>query len=535
MQTSPPSSDPKAVSRVALAIAIALAASWAFAFHRLASWDPTAGVRNNPEGIEGFFFAPSGSSPTLLLILTAWLTFRRRHDLFAAMARPVSPLASVVGLIAILGATLLNVWAHYIDFLGLMIPSLSIMLLGGGLLLAGWRGALALLVPMLFLALAYPHPAVALNWVVFPMQLWTAEVTVWAIHLVGLPATLAGDLIFIPNGRVFQVIESCAGLRSVETLMMSSVVYAEIFGRRGIRAFILVFSAPLLGVLVNQIRVLSLVASPFSDIDPVHTAQGLAMIVVGVLSIAFLDFLLDKMPLKGPTRSWTQTTLSWRAESDTGLRLGLPRAAALCVLLAASGVATLVLPQWTSRPEPIPPVSALPAKLGDWRAAGLKLDEQFLGSVGVDQWVHRRYFQNEGDPGVQVFIGADNRLEPRMSLISDKTAVPGPGYTLLEFSRVSLGSEAREVDRLVFRQFRSDTIVYHCYLNVESLPAELVRSALALDRGPFRRPGRAVFARVSMQMPTSRDDWPRAEQRLEEIARFVDAELQKMQPVSRDR
>ena len=115
------------------------------------------------------------------------------------------------------------------------------------------------------------------------------------------------------SGKIFQVIESCAGLRSIETLMMSAVVYAEIFGRRGPHALILVVAAPLLGVLVNLIRVLSLVASPFSNIDPVHTLQGIAMIVVGVLLIAFLDFLLDKLlPPAHSRRSWTHTSFSWR-------------------------------------------------------------------------------------------------------------------------------------------------------------------------------------------------------------------------------
>ncbi len=531
-QPVPSSLISRPVTRNASLIAIALGASWAFAFHRLASWDPAAGVRNNPAGIEGFFFAPSGSSPTLLLILAAWLTIRRRHDLFAAMTLPQSLVASGLGLIAILSASLLSIWAHYVDFLGLMIPSLSLMLVGGGLLLGGWRGVLVLLPPALFLILAFPHPAVAVNWVIFPMQLWTAKITVWAIELVGLQAGLAGDLILIPNGRVFQVIESCAGLRSIETLMMSAVVYSEIFGRRGAHAFTLVVAAPLLGMLVNQIRVLSLVASPFSNIDPVHTAQGLAMIVLGVLSIAFLDYLLNRFPVAQFNRCWTHTTLSWRTESDEGLQLGMSRVLVLCVLLAVVGASTLALPLWSPRPERQQPLSSLSARLDDWRAAGLMLDEQFLGSVGFVQWVHRRYTVNQGDLGAEVFLGADDRLEPRMSLISDKTAVPGPGYTLLERTRIRLEPDGREVDRLLFRQFSSDTLVYHWYLAVDSLPTELLRSALALDRGPLRRPGRSVTARVSMQLPNSRAHRLLAEQQLSHLARLVDAELLPMQTLS---
>ena len=112
-----------------------------------------------------------------------------------------------------------------------------------------------------------------------------------------------------------------------------------------------------------------------------------------------------------------------------------------------------------------------------------------------------------------------------MSLISDKTAVPGPGYTLLEKTRIRLGADGREVERLHFRRFRHHTLVYHWYLGLDSMPTELLRSALALDRGPLRRPGRSVVVRVSSQMPDSRDHWKAAEQQLADLARLVDAEL----------
>ena len=115
-----------------------------------------------------------------------------------------------------------------------------------------------------------------------------------------------------------------------------------------------------------------------------------------------------------------------------------------------------------------------------------------------------------------------------MSLVSDKTAVPGPGYTLLEKRQIRLGGDGRDVERLLFRKFRSDTLVYHWYLAVDSLPTELLRSALALDRGPLRRPGRSITVRVSMQLPNSSAQRLLAEQQLTDLARLVDAELRPM-------
>jgi len=42
---------------------------------------------------------------------------------------------------------------------------------------------------------------------------------------------LMSDLILTPK-RIFQVIESCSGLRSIETLTMSAVLYSELFYRQ---------------------------------------------------------------------------------------------------------------------------------------------------------------------------------------------------------------------------------------------------------------------------------------------------------------
>ena len=253
------------------------------------------------------------------------------------------------------------------------------------------------------------------------------------------------------------------------------------------------------------------------------------MIVLGVLSIALLDFLLGKWLPQRFDRSWVRTVESWRPESDAGLREGMSRALAFCVLLAVVGVTTEVLPQWSTRTTRLRPLSAVPATLGDWRASGLKVDEEFLGSVGFAQSTHRRYFVNKGDQGAMVFVAANNRLEPRMSLISGKMAVPGPGYTLVEKTQIRLGMDGSEVDRLHLRRFGRDTLVYHWYLGVDSFSAELLRSALGLDRGPHRRPGRSVSARVSLQMPDSSADWPLVEQELADLAGLVDAELRVLQ------
>ena len=67
------------------------------------------------------------------------------------------------------------------------------------------------------------------------------------------------------------------------------------------------------------------------------------------------------------------------------------------------------------------------------------------------------------------------------------------------------------------------------YLGVEGLPTELVRSTFALDRGRWRRPGRAITARVSMQLSRDQAEWPEQEASLKEVARLVSQELARIE------
>ncbi len=312
----------------------------------------------------------------------------------------------------------------------------------------------------------------------------------------------------------------------METLAMSAVLYAEVFYRRGARAVLLILAAPVLGLIVNQARVLSLVLNPFSEFAAVHTAQGIAMLIAGVLAVAALDGLLGRLLPPRLRPSWTPTRLTAQ-DLTQGIRLGTPRILALCVLLCTVGASTLLLPPWWKRSAQLPLLSTLPVTLGEWKAAGLPLDEQFFGSVGFGEWVHRSYSRD--DSVAEVFLGSNNRMEPRMSLISPKTEIPGPGYTLLEKSRIELEPDGWPASRLVMDRHKP-VLVYHWYQGVDSFPWELFRSALALDRGPFRRPGRSVVVRVSTPLPRLRSERGKAESELLEFVGLLRAALARIAP-----
>src|SRR3972149_1025804 len=109
--------------------------------------------------------------------------------------------ASVMGLgvlaaLPLLGTGLaLYLWAHYVDATDLLLVSFLAFCLGSAALLSGARLAGEMAFPILFLAFAIPIPGVLTNHIVFPLQLWNAELSAQLLNAVGIPVVQEGDLI----------------------------------------------------------------------------------------------------------------------------------------------------------------------------------------------------------------------------------------------------------------------------------------------------------------------------------------------------
>jgi exosortase len=490
----------------ARAVVLALAAvAAAVAFRGLAELETPRGA--GLRGAEAFMFSPSGGSPLMIFGGTAWLLARRWDRIRAAVGQPPQRLAGAV-LLAIAAA--LCLWSQYTSHLPLLLPAFSCALLGSALWLGGVAAARATLLPAVFLLLATPVPGVLLNAVLYPVQLATVKSTTWLLNGVGLgPALASGDRIF-RSDAVFEVIESCSGVRTIETITMAAFLYHDLFFRSRLQSALIIGLAPLIGLVANQIRVLAIVLNPYSKFAAVHSAQGLVMIVVAVLMLAALDAALTRFLPPVPRR---RRRAAPRA-------VPLPRAVALAAALGGLAALTLVLPVWKPAPSSLPQLSSLPPELEGWRASGLKLDEEFFGSVTFSDWVHRRY--EKADHEIEVLIGADDRLDPRIDFDSPKAAVPGSGWKIAPDGAVDLGA-GRTAQRYIAEFQGNRQLVYLWTEGTSSRLDELVRAVLATDRSPLRRSGRGLLVRLATPLGTE----PRAvvEERLRGFTSVVDAAL----------
>ena len=487
-----------------MVLAVAAAAA-AIAFRGLAELEAPHGP--GLRGAEAFMFSPSGGSPIIIYGGTAWLLARRWDRIRSAIGQPPQRVAGVAMLLLSAAACL---WGQYTGQLSLLLPALSCALLGSALWLGGTAAARAVLLPAVFLLLATPVPGVLLNAVLYPIQLATVKTTTWLLNTIGLgPVISSGDRIF-RDGAVFEVIESCSGVRTVETILMAAFLYHDLFFRSRLQSMLIIGLAPLIGLVANQIRVVAIVLNPYSKFAAVHSAQGLVMIVAAVLMLAALDAALTRILPPVPRRRRRRTPRA----------VPLPSAVGLAVVLVGLAVSTFAIPPWTPAPVSLPPISKLPAQLDGWQASGLKLDDQFLGSVTFSEWVHRRY-EKDGR-SVDVLIGSDDRLDPRIDFGSPKAAVPGSGWAIASDGAVELGNG--QIAYRYIATFEGERqLVYLWTEGVSSRSDELVRAVLASDRSPLRRDGRALLVRVATPMGT--ETRTVTEERLRSFANAVDAAL----------
>jgi EpsI family protein len=432
------------------------------------------------EEVEQLFFLPSQGVAPLVVLLSGWLLYRRASRLRSLPPAQAPWLGS-----ALLGAAAtVYLWATLTGAPDLLVPSLGMAGLGVAAL---WKGRAALrvvLVPVLFLLFAMPLPAPLLNEVVFRLQIATADLTGVFLSLLRIPHHISGDQI-LGTSQTFSVIESCSGLRSIETLTMVAILMADLFGRRWPHALLLVLAAPPIAFLWNGGRAVALILNPYSQLATVHNAQGVVMLLGGVVLLFLLDGLIESVArgvrARRPTGASVHSPRASAPQADPQ-PARRPALAGAVALLGGLALAAALLPRF----EVLPPEGIqLASGLGNLLSRPVPTDSVFLGSAGFRDVATLRF--ERGGHSIDVFLGVGWRQGRARSALSPKTAAPGSGWMLESEQPRVLQPDARVVRQLVFRSGSQTVLAYHWYEGATGLASETMRTFLALDASPFRR------------------------------------------------
>jgi len=497
-------------SRSFVGSVIALAVLAGLAYRHLLFWDPSApGLPN----ASWFFFGMSDTAPQIVFAIAAFLLYRRRRGL----ARTLGSEGSTLPALPLLGTGFaLFMWAQYVGAPDLILISFLPFCLGSALLLFGGPFAREIALPVLFLAFALPLPAVLTNQIVFPLQLWNAELVALLMNGVGIPAVQEGDMLYFAD-RSLEIIETCSGLRSIVVLTMLAVGLVCYFPARRLHLVLLVASAFLIACLVNLTRILTLALYPEAEESASHALQGAVLFLGGSAAVCAVDALLRRREGSGTTAEAPSNPAAapW---SGNSFRIG--HAAGLAILLGSMLGVSIWIPRWSPPELRETPRIDLPDRIGDWEAIeDLKLDSRFLGSVRFRAMRHRRY--RRGDETVSVFVGYDDRLRRSRSVLTPKNAVPGAGWHVEERAPIQLAPIGLRAESVSARSGPSRILSFHWYEGTDRLALEILRAGLATDQSSLRRPGGAWVVRLSTGLAPTREGRLRAEARLRGLAELL--------------
>lgn len=500
--------------RLRIGLALVGLVGLASAYRSLLTLGPRYGIET---GAEYWLFVPNDRAPAVILLLSAWLAWRRWPRLKVV---PVQT-ASTWGIAFALGLGVLSsAWAIRVGADDLQAISLISNLVGLVLLRWGMPGLRTMWLPIAFLVFCLPIPAPLLVSVLWELRLITAEYTGWLLYMIGVPSLISGDQI-VRAAQTFQVIEGCSGLRSAETLTMLVVLLVDLFGRRGLHAALLLLSAPFVAFALNGIRVLTLVMNPHSEIIAVHSLQGVAILLVGLLCVYALDGAL----------AWVfnnsgEFTSKIQDSFPPVPRRALSPNAALGTLLGVALLTTAagLLPAWQA-PRPGKSLDALTrVALGELAYDEIKPEPYFLGRTHFRDSIHRDYATSPAP--VEVFIGSADLRDRRTSIVSRITSFPGTGWRLLQTEHIDLTPEGPRAAALVFEKGTQRRLVYHWLIGVGDLASESLRSFLGFERSGLRRLHGQLAVRLSTLFPNNPLGARRAAER-------VDAMYEKLEPVLR--
>lgn len=292
----------------------------------------------------------------LIAPISVWMIWRRRHALAGLDLRPnflVLPLLVLVGFGWLLGQLSgTGVVQQYC--LAFMIPLLVWAILGN-------QVVRALVFPLFFLLFAVPFGEFLLP----PLMEYTADFTVFALRLTGIPVFREGQFFTIPSGS-WSVVEACGGLRYLIASLTVGFLYAYLTYRSFVRRVLFVTAAVIVPIVANWLRAYMIVM--IGHLSGMKYAVGVDHLIYGWIFFGVVMVILF----------WIGSF--WREDhvpdqSAPGTIVVTPRAQpSLTAMIAATIASAAIVAAWplaASRLEDAglyaPPGLQVPPPAGGWQ------------------------------------------------------------------------------------------------------------------------------------------------------------------------
>lgn len=216
----------------------------------------------------------------LILPMSLWLIWRRRANFSLIPPTPYWPALALLALAGFgwLVARISQVQVVQQYMFVAMLPLTALALFGRRL-----AGSLAF--PLLFVLAAVPFGEVFIA----PLITYTADFTVRALQLTGIPVWRTGTHFEIPSGS-WSVVEACSGVRYLISSVTLGLLYAYLTYRSTKRRALFMVVAVVVPIVANWLRAYMIVM--IGHLSSMKLAAGVDHIIYGWLFFGLVMFLM---------------------------------------------------------------------------------------------------------------------------------------------------------------------------------------------------------------------------------------------------
>ncbi|MFN2359072.1 MAG: exosortase/archaeosortase family protein [Desulfotignum sp.] len=234
---------------------------------------------------------PNFSHGFLIPAVALYMVWYKKNELARV---PVE--SAKTGILVIIFGMLVHFIGNVGSELFLMRFSMIITLAGIIIYYAGYKMFWKLIVPVAYLIMMIPIPAILWNKIAFPLQLFSAQISAAAISMLSIPVFREGNILHLANTSL-EVVDACSGIRSLTSLLALTGIFAFLAPVSIVKKWVLFFSAIPIAVAVNVIR-LTITGAMAAWIGP-ETAHGFlhdmsGLIIFGAaLILVYIVFIIE--------------------------------------------------------------------------------------------------------------------------------------------------------------------------------------------------------------------------------------------------
>jgi len=404
----------------------------------------------------------------LIPVISAFFVWQRKNELLKQRFKP-----SWFGVFVVIIAGALFFLGAVATTHTLSQYALVLTVLGFALSIMGWQAFRIVAIPLALLLFMVPLPPFIYNTMSTKLQLISSEMGVAVIRLFGISVYLEGNVIDLGTFKL-QVVEACSGLRYLFPLVSLSFIAAYIYkAELWKKAFVFLSSIPIT-VFMNSFRIG--VIGVLVEYYGIKQAEGFLhefegwFIFMACMGILFLEMWLlsrvgkhklkfsDAFGIDLPSTAICDEK-SYRRLHGQHFALVIVASAVLAGSLYAQDRVEVSLPRKV--------FAEFPLQLGEWKGRSSPLEQIYLDSLKLDDYLLSDYSDTSGD-SVNFYVAYYAEQQAGSAAHSPRACIPGGGWLIenhavVKLPDVKFGGRPLEVNRMVIKKGEYTQLVYYWF------------------------------------------------------------------------